>query len=276
MKLRQLLIRPAVLTGAGNDVWGFLCSGAGGLDPSHPLSLSVARLLRQGSAPRSVSVAPGVDLFDLGGDAPEPGMILCLTGEAEAGRMAGATWVAWGLARPTVNLFLGPLVGRLSLTVPETEHDMTLEDAILKTLSENKIPTDVIVEQVMTPLSYRVYSDTPITEIQNLMLRRGVCSVPVVGESHELLGVVTVGGVLSHILPARESGNSPERDVPLARQIMTRSVLCVSEDESLLVASRSMVARGVPMLPVVRDGEIIGFLERATVMRAFAETIVKG
>jgi len=37
-----------------------------------------------------------------------------------------------------------------------------------------------------------------------------------------------------------------------------------------------MIARGVPMLPVVRDGELIGFLERLPVMRAFAEAIVTG
>ena len=35
-----------------------------------------------------------------------------------------------------------------------------------------------------------------------------------------------------------------------------------------------MIGRGVSMLPVVRDGEIIGFLTRGTVMRAFAEAIV--
>ena len=274
MKLRRLLTRPSVLTGAGNDVWHFLCGGAAGLRASHPLSLAVARLLAQEGTPRRGSVAPGADILDLGADASEPGMILCPAEEAAARTTAPATWVVWGLTRPSVNLSLGPVLGRLSSEILTEKSDVTLESTILNVFSNNSIVTDVKVEQVMTPLGYRVYPETPITEIQNLMLRRGVSAVPVVGASHELLGIVTIGGVLPHVLPGRDPGSPAERDVPLARQIMTRSVLCVSENESLVVASRSMIARGVPMLPVVRDGELIGFLERLPVMRAFAEAIV--
>ena len=130
------------------------------------------------------------------------------------------------------------------------------------------------MEDVLTPLSYRIYPDSPIAEIQQLMMRRGVSALPVVGANHELLGIITVADVLTHTLSGRESGNTSGRTAPVARDLMTRSVLCVSEDESLRVASRSMIARGVSMLPVVRDGEIIGFLTRGTVMRAFAEAIV--
>lgn len=274
MKLRKLLARPPVLTGTGTDVWHFLCRGAGDLGTGHPLSLRVARLLRDGGLPRRGSVAPGVDLFDLGGDGVEPGIILCLPGEGMGRRQVRGTWVAWGLARPSVNLFLGPVLGRLSLAILDAESDTELEVKIDKTFSDNKIKTDVKIEHVLTSLGYRIYPETPIAEIQNLMLRREVSAVPVVGASHELLGVVTAGDVLPHILPGREPGNSAGTDTPVARQIMTRSVLCVSEDESLLVASRSMITRGVSRLPVVRDGELIGFLERGTVMRAFAETIV--
>ncbi len=276
MKLRRLLARPSVLTGAGNDVWHFLRSGAGGLKAGHPLSLATARLLGQEGAPRRGSVAPGVDLLDLGADVSEPGVILCLAEEAAEGPRGHATWVVWGLSRPSVNLSVGPLLGRLSSEILTENHDVELETAIYKIFSDNKITKNVKVEQVMTPLGYRIYPETPITEIQNLMLRRRVSAVPVVGASHELLGVVTIGGVLPHILPGRDSGIPAGGDIPLARQIMTRSVLCVSEDESLVVASRSMIARGVPMLPVVRDGELIGFLERLPVMRAFAEAIVTG
>lgn len=272
VKLSRLLARPPVLTGAGGDVWHFLCLRSEELNPDHPLARSVARLLREGGRPRRMSLAPRVRLFDLGGDGPDPGLVLCLPGRGGGGHAARATWVAWGLPRPSVNLSLGPILARLSPRILEAGSDTEREDEILKAFSGMEINTDVRVEQVLTPLSYRIYPETPIGEIQNLMLRREVSAVPVVGASHELLGVVTIGDVLPHILPGREPGSS-DADPPLARHIMTRSVLCVSEDESLLVASRSMIARGVSRLPVVRDGELIGFLDRGTVMRAFAEAI---
>ncbi len=276
MRLNRLLPRPPVLTSTGNDVWSFLCSHVAGLDPDHRLRRSVGRVADRGGTPRAGSLACRVDLLDLGGDGVRPGLILCLAEDAagNGGRLARATWVAWGLGRPSVNLFLVPLLARVSAGMHESDADEIHEIMSSKTFLNSKIPHNVTVEDVLTPLSYRIYPDSPIAEIQQLMVRRAVAAVPVVGANHELLGIITSADVLTHTLSGRESRTAAGRRAPLARDLMTRSVLCVSEDESLLVASRSMIARGVSMLPVVRDGEIIGFLTRGTVMRAFAESIL--
>lgn len=275
MKLSQLLPRPSILPSTGNDVWEFLCHHVLGLGPDHRLRLSVNQIVESGGTPRLGSLACRVDLLDLCGDGVPPGLILCLAerGIGE-GRGARATWVTWGLPRPSVNLILVPLLARVSAEMHESEDDVIQEMMSSNTLLDNEINTSVTVEDVLTPLSYRVYPDSPLSEIQQLMMRRGVAALPVVGASHELLGIITMADVLSHTLSGRESGSPAGRETRVARDLMTRSVLCVSEDESLLVASRSMISRGVSMLPVVRDGEIIGFLTRGTVMRAFAEAIV--
>lgn len=226
--------------------------------------------------PRLGSVACRVDLLDLCGDGVSPGLILCVDegGIDDGGRLTRATWVTWGLPRPSVNLFLVPLLARVSADLHDSDAPAIEEVLSSNTFVDNNIPMTVTVEDVLTPLSYRIYPDSPLTEIQQLMMRRGVAALPVVGANHELLGIITSADVLAHTLSGRESGSPAGRNAPVARDLMTRSVLCVSEDESLLVASRSMISRGVSMLPVVRDGEIIGFLTRATVMRAFAEAIV--
>ncbi len=192
----------------------------------------------------------------------------------DGGRFTGATWVTWGLPRPSVNLFLVPLLARVSADMHDSDTHTIEEVLSSNTFVDNNIPMTVTVEDVLTPLSYRIYPDSPLAEIQQLMMRRGVAALPVIGANHELLGIITSADVLAHTLSGRESGSPTGRRAPVARDLMTRSVLCVSEDESLLVASRSMISRGVSMLPVVRDGEIIGFLTRGTVMRAFAEAIV--
>ena len=276
VRLHQLLPRPPILTTAGNDVWEFLCGHVSGLDPDHRLRLSVSQVIRDGRVPRLGSLACRVDLLDLCGDGAPPGLVLCLAGKGlgEGGRFTRATWVTWGLPRPSVNLFLVPLLARISAGMHGSDTHVIQDIVSSKTFLDNKIHVTVTVEDVLTPLSYRIYPDSPIAEIQQLMMRRGVSALPVVGANHELLGIITVADVLTHTLSGRESGNTSVRTAPVARDLMTRSVLCVSEDESLRVASRSMIARGVSMLPVVRDGEIIGFLTRGTVMRAFAEAIV--
>ena len=138
-------------------------------------------------------------------------------------------------------------------------------------LSKNNVLMDLSVKNVLTPLTYRIYADTPVAEIRNLMVRRGVSAVPVVGKDHELLGVVTEADLLRCMLPERQARRPVLRGGIPASEVMVRSVLCVSEDESLVEAARSMGARGVPLLPVVRDGELVGFLERRAVMRTLAQ-----
>jgi len=49
---------------------------------------------------------------------------------------------------------------------------------------------------------------------------------------------------------------------------MTRAVLCVSEDQTLVDVASLMVNRDVEQLPVVREGELVGFVTREAVLRA--------
>lgn len=129
----------------------------------------------------------------------------------------------------------------------------------------------LLVEDALTPLTYRVYPDTPMTEVVDLMVRRGLRAVPVVGEKYEVLGIITSGDALKHLLPRRMTGDSDGPaaggEEPLsARDVMTRSVMCVSEDQSLLEAANMMMNRDVEQLPVVREGELVGFITRDTIL----------
>ena len=53
----------------------------------------------------------------------------------------------------------------------------------------------------------------------------------------------------------------------MAREIMTRSVMCISEDQSLVEAVNLMVNKGVSQVPVVRGGELVGFLTAETALQ---------
>lgn len=128
------------------------------------------------------------------------------------------------------------------------------------------------VDAVMSPATYRVYPDTPASEVLDLMVRRGLPAVPVVGEAYEVLGIITAGDALTHLLPSRRTSDpgeaAGEGGGRTARDIMTRSVLCVGEDQALTDAAAMMVNRGVEDLPVVREGELVGILSRDAVLRA--------
>ncbi len=143
----------------------------------------------------------------------------------------------------------------------------------LKSLMEIELHERLLVEDVLAPLQYRVYSHTPYTEVVDLMVRRGLKSVPVVGEDYEFLGIITTGDAMKHVVAKTqtEEAGEPQDTTPLqeptAREIMTRSVMCVSEDQSLMEAAFIMVNRDVEELPVIREGEMVGFLTRGEVLR---------
>lgn len=151
------------------------------------------------------------------------------------------------------------------------EAGSVVEIRALKELMEAEIQHRLLVEDALVPAKYRIYPDTPLSEVVDLMVRRGLRAVPVVGERYEVLGIITSGDALKHLLPRKRPGDAEgdAGDRPMtARDIMSRSVMCVSEEQSLLEAANLMVNRDVDQLPVVREGELVGFLTRDTILRA--------
>lgn len=153
--------------------------------------------------------------------------------------------------------------GRRLITAKSADDVLALDR-----FDEAEIHDRLLVRDSMSPLQYRVYPDTPLEEVVDLMNRRELHAVPVVGENHEVLGIITAGDALKHLLPRRLTGEG-ERDAAAAaaRDVMTRSVLCVSEDQSLVEAANMMINKEVDQLPVVREGELVGFLTQDTLLR---------
>ena len=136
---------------------------------------------------------------------------------------------------------------------------------------EDEMGEDLRVEHALESVRYRVYPETPMNEVIDLIVRRGIHAVPVVGDAYEVLGIITAGDALGQVLrdgPGSESSGAPAAEAQTARDVMTRTVLCVSEDQLLSEAAHMMVNRDVEQLPVVRDSELIGFLTREAILRA--------
>lgn len=151
----------------------------------------------------------------------------------------------------------------------------SVEDVEALTLLMNlHLHQSLLVEDLLEPLQYRVYPETPFREVVDLMVRRDLHSVPVVGEDYEFLGIITTGDAMKQVVSRgrkEEVGGSATGQIqqePTAREIMTRSVMCVSEEQSLLEAASIMANRDTARLPVVREGELVGFLRRSEVLRA--------
>lgn len=140
------------------------------------------------------------------------------------------------------------------------------------TLMHVELQEHLLVEDALVELNYRVYPNTPLPEVIDLMVRREIRTVPVVGEQYELLGLITLGDALRHVLPKFRIADDEQPPIgqgpePTAGEVMTRAVMCVSEDQSLVEAAHILVNRDLEQIPVVREGELIGFVNRELVLR---------
>jgi CBS domain-containing protein len=126
----------------------------------------------------------------------------------------------------------------------------------------------LLVEDAIEPISHRIGPDLPLAEVIDLIVRRRVGAVPVVGEGQQVLGIITAGDALDQMVRGRGAEDATSGDGLTARDVMTRTVLCVSEGQPLFEAAHMMVHKRVEQLPVVRDGELIGMVTRSKVLRA--------
>lgn len=139
-------------------------------------------------------------------------------------------------------------------------------------LRELIVQPRLTVRDVMTQRAYRVSPETPIRELLHLVSLHKLRAVPVVGENREVLGIVTDRDILRHLLPnvlrfgtGEAGGPSPHEGS--VRDIMTRSVMCISEDQALAEVASIMVNKDVERLPVVSEGRLTGFLTRGDIIR---------
>lgn len=175
---------------------------------------------------------------------------------------------------PILRKFLATDEGRLAVYAARSPEEIVADSGLL----DLEIPDRMGIASAVRPATYRVYADTPVAEIYELMIRRGLHAVPVVGEDYEVLGVITAGDALRHLVPHTRSGRDPMEAVggDVARDVMTRSVLCVSEDQTLEDVASLMVNRDVEQLPVVREGELVGFVTREAVLHALLDAAGAG
>lgn len=138
---------------------------------------------------------------------------------------------------------------------------------------EIKVQPELTVRDVMMHGVDGIPPDTPVRDAIDLMVRRRLRVLPVVGDKREVLGVVTDGDVMRALLPqiprsseeTAEEAASP-RDLAV-REIMSRSVLCISEDMSLTEAASMMINKDVEQFPVVGEGKLVGLLTREDIIR---------
>ncbi|UCF19567.1 MAG: CBS domain-containing protein [Gemmatimonadota bacterium] len=175
-------------------------------------------------------------------------------------------------------------VGRL---LHDPENALTLSKArspqdVLALIEEKDVEVhpDLRVVDLMSHEFQTVSPETPLSEALRLMVRQGRREMPVVSDNGEVLGILSEQEVLQHFLP-QVLGAAPltEGDLPKikdveVRNVMQRSVLCLTADELMSDVVSNMLAGDLAQFPVVRKGKLVGILSRSDILTKLLDTTV--
>ncbi|HEU5209144.1 MAG TPA: CBS domain-containing protein [Longimicrobiales bacterium] len=143
----------------------------------------------------------------------------------------------------------------------------------LAEISSLRIEPRLTVRDLMIHSADHVSVDQSVREAVDVMVRKRVRALPVVNEQREVVGIVSEWDVMRALLPQIPRAGDEEDDAaqpqqPLrVRDVMTRSVLCISEDMGLVEAANMMLNKDVEQFPVVSEGKFSGLLTRSDIIR---------
>jgi CBS domain-containing protein len=148
-----------------------------------------------------------------------------------------------------------------------------------------ELPTHLAVRDLMTLDVLSARPDQNLGDVARLMMDKDVRALPVVDDNGSLMGMVTHRELLKYLIPdylqrsksgkfkalpatlmAGNPGSSDPRGLPV-KDVMSRAVLCLSEDQTLTDVANLMNNKDVDRFPVVREGIVVGFLTRADLIR---------
>ncbi len=142
-------------------------------------------------------------------------------------------------------------------------------------LAQARIQPRLTVRDIMSHRVWSVSPDQSAREAVDMMVRRRINALPVVGQKEEVLGIVTDRELMSALLPqiprAGDEADSPRRAAALrdtrVRDIMSRSVLCIADEMGLNEVATLMINKDVEQVPVVSQGRLVGVLTRSDIIR---------
>lgn len=143
----------------------------------------------------------------------------------------------------------------------------------------------MIVADVMSKALVTVMPGHSVKHAAQIMLDHHVSGLPVVDGDGRLVGILTEGDLLRRVEFGLTDGRLHWRDINSAdgvardyvkshswrvSDVMSTPVATIGENASLTEAAVIFGTRGIKRLPVVRDGQLVGIVSRADLLRLVA------
>jgi CBS domain-containing protein len=194
-------------------------------------------------------------------EAPDPRMILLVVAppREHAAYLQAVAAFARALSRPQLAAAL--LVARSAAEV-----------LALPGLGAVELEGQLLVRDLMRAVAAPLRPDDPLDEAARRLEQEPGAALPVVGDAGQVVGLlshrellkVLALGVVQRVTTGATPADPQQMRV---RDAMARSVLCVSEEQTLADAAHLLATKDVDWVPVVKDGVLRGAVTRADLVR---------
>ena len=101
-----------------------------------------------------------------------------------------------------------------------------------------------------------------IVKISKVLTQKKISNIPIIDEQSKLVGIVSE----QDIIKAMGSDKFMEMT---AKEVMTKNVLSVKENDSLEYVSKIFTEHPYRRLPVVKNGKVVGIITREDIIQSF-------
>ena len=151
-----------------------------------------------------------------------------------------------------------------------------------------KKASDIMEREVVS-----VKSETTVEELARLLIEHKFSGVPVVDDNNRLIGIVTENDLISqnkrlhiptiirlfdaYIMLGSEKldGEIKKMAATTVGEICVKDVVSITEETTLEEIATIMSERNIHLLPVVRDGNVVGIVGKADIVGSMTGEISK-
>jgi CBS domain-containing protein len=132
-------------------------------------------------------------------------------------------------------------------------------------------------KDVMSTEVLSIAAEATVLEAAQLLVNLRVSAMPVLDDKRFVVGIVSEADLIRNTGAVAPLGHADdayaERAMSKAHarsvtNVMSKNVVCASEDSTLQEISDLMLGRGIKRIPIVRDGVVAGIVSRVDLLRA--------
>src|SRR3989338_699713 len=129
------------------------------------------------------------------------------------------------------------------------------------------------VKDVMTRSVITTQEDETLSDLADLLIKKKISGVPVLNHENKIAGIITttdfldlMGKIKAGVFTAlgEKAGANPR-----VKSVMTKNVVTITENHTLLDAVNIMCLKNIHTLPILKDDNLIGVLGRRDIIMYF-------